>query len=111
MTHIKTLNRVKLSRYNVELIVNSILGRQSSYPEKIILFCLSYHEVIFLDAKELEEVAEGERRECPEGEIGVAMRGCRGGAGLGERHRLHRHEVLHQQVPLIAPAISFYIQR
>ena len=35
------------------------------------------------------------------------MRGRRGGAGLGERHRLHRHEVLHQQVPLVVPAIRF----
>ena len=67
---------------------------------------LAYHKVVPLHAEELEEVPEGERSKCPEGEVGVAVRGRRGGAVLGERHRLHRHEVLHQQVPLVVPAIG-----
>ena len=64
---------------------------------------IPYHEVVLLDAEELEEVAEGERRERPEGEVREAVRGRRRGAALRERHRLHRHEVLHQQVPLVVP--------
>ena len=68
-----------------------------------------YHEVVLLDAEELEEVAECERRERPEGEVGEAVRGRRRGAALGERNRLHRHEVLHQQVPLVVPEKGFRI--
>ena len=66
----------------------------------------AYHKVIPLHAEELEEVSEGKRGKCPEGEVGVTVRGRGGRAVLGERHRLHRHEVLHQQVPLVVPAIG-----
>ena len=83
--------------------IASFISGNPSGPGKYNLIVFPYHEVVLLDAEELEEVAEGERRERPEGEVGEAVRGRRRGAALRERNRLHRHEILHQQVPLVVP--------
>ena len=80
-----------------------ILSSYPGGPGNYNLIVFPYHEVVLLDAEKLEEVSECERRERPEGEVGEAVRGRRRGAALRERHCLHCHEVLHQQVPLVVP--------
>ena len=59
-------------------------------------------EVVLADLEHLPELLEGEGGEGAEAELGVVVRRrlVEAAAVLREGHRLDRHEVLHQQVPV-----------